>query len=259
MAIGRTNTGGGIKLFVVGGTTQPTAVAENTIWLNTSTSIPKWSVQNDAPPSPSAGEVYITTRNLTSNVVTVSGPNPVKVYLGTAWQYVSGAWKQVAAKVYYSGSWHSLSTFVYDGSKNAGSGNYNDDIGGKPWTTGVDGGAVEAWDSTDHFSFKGNGVAGVAWYMTANQIDFTAIKSVKVTFTSTYLARSFRFVVTGSKTSSAVQNPLAGSATYSASYSARQTATIDTTSLNGSYWLGGMISGTSGDTTVNVFSIELVS
>lgn len=257
MAIGRTNTGGGIKLFVVGGTTQPSSVAENTIWLNTSTSIPKWSVTNTAPGSPAAGEVYITTRSLTSNVINISSPNPVNVYLGSAWQYVSGAWKQTAAQVYYSGSWHSLQTFVYDGSKNAGAGNYNSAIGGKPWTYGVDGGSASFWDSSDHFTFSSGGSSGAQWASTAMQIDFTDVKSVKFTYTGE--VTTSKFIVFTNKNASGTRDYPNAQSSELTTTSQKTTVSINTAGLTGNFWLGISNASWGATATINVFSIELVT
>lgn len=248
MGIGRTNTGGGIKLHVVGGTSRPGSAAENTIWLNTSTAIPKWGIQNDAPGSPAAGEVYITTRNVTSNVLNISSPNAVKVYLGTARQYVNNAWVDLDGQVYYSGSWHKLLTFVYDGSLNAGEGNFNTAIGGV-W---VNYRGVYA-KNTDSFSLTTN-IQGDQHVNTQNVIDFTEVNQVKITFTrhneGNHYAQYF-CVYQSSPAYPAVQ--------YTPPEVANKTTiTMDVSGLTGNYYLGYYENAnTSAGSVLTVYSIEL--
>lgn len=256
MGIGRTNTGGGIKLHVVGGTTRPGSAAENTIWLNTGTAIPKWGIQNDVPGSPAAGEVYITTRNVTDNVLNVSSPNAVKVYLGTARQYVNGAWADLTGEVYYSGSWHGLQTFIYY------YGTYNPTIGGTPWVMWANSGTSTVTNYSDRFTVFPIGGGATTFYRPKNLIDLTEIKTVKIVFTCSNMrqAQKYRFVATNNISVGGVwEYPAAGTAASETNYGAKTTITFSVESLSGNYYIGPAFQGYPGDSNLSVFSIELIT
>ena len=94
-----------LNFEVVGGTSQPISPKENTIWVNTSTTISSWVFSATQPSNPSNGMVWISTG--TSNTVEFNAlkKNGIQVYPISAKQYVSGAWKDVTAKSYRSGQW----------------------------------------------------------------------------------------------------------------------------------------------------------
>lgn len=105
----------GLPIDIVGGTTQP-AGAENLIWLNTSTPIGQVTVDDTAPASPTAGDVYIEIDPASSAVVQLgNGSRIVMLPLGIAYQYQSDAWVSIDAYAYLSGSWVTFSTDIPDG------------------------------------------------------------------------------------------------------------------------------------------------
>ena len=254
--VGRANTGGGITLHVIGGTTKPTAAGENTIWLNTSITIGDWCIQNTAPESPNEGDVYITTRFATDNVLNISHPHTVSLYLGTARQYQSGAWVELQGEVFYSADWHKLNTYVYDGDLNATDGNYNSQIGGYPWTTGTDGGSASISSYSDHFTYSYY-TYGAQWAASNKKIDFTDVKTVKIIYSCSGSNLGY-FIVYTNKNTSGTRNPDARSGQFA--YVTKGTATIDTSHLTGNFWLGmstGAASGANGQ--VDIYKIELIS
>lgn len=99
-------SGGGnnLNFEVVGGTSAPASPKENTIWVNTSTTITSW-VFSATQPTGSSGMVWFTTG--TSSIVAFNAlkKNSIMVYALSAKQYVSGAWKDVNAKSYLNGEW----------------------------------------------------------------------------------------------------------------------------------------------------------
>ena len=105
--------GGGLNFRVVGGTTQPSNPKENTIWVETGTTIHQWFFQPSAPSSPSTGDVWILTgfnsakafNALKKNVLIVN-PGVVAIYNGTAWESVD-------AQIYQNGTWTSLIDYLY--------------------------------------------------------------------------------------------------------------------------------------------------
>jgi hypothetical protein len=115
--LGKTNIGvggGGLLLKVVGGTTQPTSPAENTIWINTSTAIGSVTVAYNAPATPAEGDVWVKTDNYSSLPLNVSKKDTLIIMPVSVRLYTSGAWADVTVdtKVYTGGSWMEL-LFIY--------------------------------------------------------------------------------------------------------------------------------------------------
>lgn len=118
--IGRTNAGGSgsgsltIGITVVGGTTKPLNPGENTIWVNTSTAIGNWYVQNTEPSSLSAGDVWVTLKPSISNVINLSENGSFLAGFGRTRQYISGAWVDKDAELFDGSTWQGLQTYVYN-------------------------------------------------------------------------------------------------------------------------------------------------
>lgn len=97
-----------LNFTVVGGSVEPSDPIENTIWVNTDTTITKTTLSPYEPSSPVEGMVWILTgssslvryASLKSNGISFASVNPV-----AAKQYVSGAWADVTAKIYQGGEW----------------------------------------------------------------------------------------------------------------------------------------------------------
>lgn len=110
--------GGGLNFKVVGGTSAPTAPAENTIWVNTAVSITGWVFSTTAPTSPAAGMVWFSTGSISSVAFNAVKKNGIWVYPAGCQQYVSGAWVTKTAKTYQSGAWKDWVFWLYkDGVK----------------------------------------------------------------------------------------------------------------------------------------------
>ncbi len=101
-------TGGGgnpLNFKVVGGTSQPSDPKENTIWINTSTTISSWAFSSESPSDPVNGMVWIligTSSDVEFNALT---GNVSKIYPLSAKQYVSGSWVDMTAQSYQGGVW----------------------------------------------------------------------------------------------------------------------------------------------------------
>lgn len=98
--------GGGASLnfTVVGGTSAPTSPKENTIWVNTSTTITSW-VFSATQPTGSSGMVWFQTEEKSTAPFNALKKNNITVYPISAKQYVSGAWADKTAKIYQNGAW----------------------------------------------------------------------------------------------------------------------------------------------------------
>lgn len=103
-------TGGGsggasLNFSVVGGTSQPEIPKENTIWVNTETEISGWVFSTSEPESPAEGMVWIATGISSPGEFNALEKNCIQVYPISAKQYVSGALVAKTAKIYQNGAW----------------------------------------------------------------------------------------------------------------------------------------------------------
>ena len=101
----RLSSGGGAQLnyTVVGGTTQPSSASENTIWVNTSTTIGNYDISDTQLQNPSAGDVWIKTNPIGKiSFEALTGDNTVNVNIDGVYQYISSAWALQTAYIYQS-------------------------------------------------------------------------------------------------------------------------------------------------------------
>lgn len=103
-----------LNFTVVGGTSQPSSPAENTIWVNTSTTISSYIFCAGQPSSPSSGRLWIKIGASSYFSFNALKTNGVYVYPSYAKQYINGAWVNKTAKIYKNGAWVSWSTFLYN-------------------------------------------------------------------------------------------------------------------------------------------------
>jgi len=114
MAKGFKHGGGGsaaasLNFKVVGGTSRPSAPAENTIWVNTATEISSW-VLSPVQPEAASGLAWITMGSASAAAFNALKKNGIMIYPIAAKQYVDGAWANKAAEIYQNGAWKSFST-----------------------------------------------------------------------------------------------------------------------------------------------------
>lgn len=89
---------------VVGGTTSPTSPKENTIWVNTSTTITSW-VFSATQPTGSSGMVWFQTEEKSTAPFNALKKNNITVCPVSAKQYVRNKWTAKTAKVRQNGAW----------------------------------------------------------------------------------------------------------------------------------------------------------
>ena len=100
------NSYANLNFCVVGGTSQPSNPATNTIWINTSTNISSWVFSAEKPTSPTAGLVWFSTNDsFPMQTFNALKANNITIYLTGCQQYVSGAWVNCTAKIYNGTSW----------------------------------------------------------------------------------------------------------------------------------------------------------
>lgn len=110
---------GGLNFKVVGGTSQPSNPVENTIWVNTSTTISGWEFSATQPVA-SSGKVWIYVGTASFAEFNMLKENTAKMYPIYAKQYISGAWVNKTAKIWQGGKWVDLATYLFragDGAK----------------------------------------------------------------------------------------------------------------------------------------------
>lgn len=102
-----------LNFKVVGGTTKPTSPANNTIWVNTSTTITSWEVNPNTPTQTTNGKVWIyvgVSSDLSFNALKT---NAIQLYPIEVYQYYSSKWNKMAAEGYQNGTWKSLLSELY--------------------------------------------------------------------------------------------------------------------------------------------------
>lgn len=104
-AIGDISTGVELNFTVVGGTSQPSSPAANTIWVNTDTSITSWCFDTQAPANPTHGDVWVKIGTVSETPFNALVQNKLQVYPASAYQYINNAWAEKEAKTYQDGTW----------------------------------------------------------------------------------------------------------------------------------------------------------
>lgn len=114
--IGRTNTsgGGGLNFRVIGGTSAPSNPNENTIWVNTATTITGWTFSASEPEKPATGMVWISTVTSSPAEFNALKKNSIMVCPVSAKQYAGGAWAEKNAKIYKNGAWVDWAKWLYN-------------------------------------------------------------------------------------------------------------------------------------------------
>lgn len=97
--------GANLNYKIVGGTTQPTSAKENTIWVNTSTSISSHVFSATQPENPVEGMVWFQTGTNSGAAFNALKKNCIEVYPTGCKQYVVDTWVTKTAKTCMNGNW----------------------------------------------------------------------------------------------------------------------------------------------------------
>ena len=122
--IGKTNTfsisgapvfsGRYVEIDVIGGTTRPSQMANNTIWINTSTPISSWYISSQAPENPSAGTVWIMIDYESDIQLELSNIPYIGIGIGTSYQYIDSDWTIVPAEIYTNKKYYASNLVLYN-------------------------------------------------------------------------------------------------------------------------------------------------
>ena len=169
--------GSSLNYEVVDGTSAPSSPSENTIWINTSTTITSHIFSANEPENPVAGMVWITVGASSPSAFSATEENPIMIYPISAKQYVSGAWISVDMKCYQNGTWNSFYFWVIGNGANAQS-----LTGG---FTGVSDQVVFYGDGTVKFYHAANTSEHNAYIYSKSAFDVTGYTKMTIKVTST--------------------------------------------------------------------------
>lgn len=225
MAIGRTNVGGGTSLnfSIVGGTSQPVNPKENTIWVNTDTGISGWVFSASDPESPTEGMVWILTGISSTVKFNALKKNGIQVYPISAKQYISGAWVSVTAQTYQDGEWSGWLTTEYlvqDGNAKYAFSKNNADVSIKT--------------SSGYYVFTASGGGYWGMWATADLTGYNTVKTDGVFQPSNEGTNNYTNLCVWPTGTS---NPIWSNAVAKTALTTSG-ATLDVSSLSGSYYVG---------------------
>lgn len=135
------NASGSLNFEVVGGTTEPTNLKENTIWVNTTTNITNHVFSAKAPTTYSEGTVWFEL-STTGNVGVKAMDNDtdsIELHPRAVYQRISNTWQEKTASIYQNGSWVTFINVLYvlkNGVVNPVMGSYVN-VAGSPMSNGV--------------------------------------------------------------------------------------------------------------------------
>ena len=235
-AVSVSGGGGGLDLTVVGGTTRPASPSANTIWVNTGTALGDWYIQNTAPVSPFAGDVWITLKPSISNVINIADSGTFLVGFGRTQQYISGAWADKDAEIYDGNSWMPLQTYAY----NLGDLCTETTGGWSIYTSGSNNLNAFASDHLAH-DYKSSS-ANLGFFVTDNAIDLTEFTEIhldyEVTSGSTGSGyHSGLYLTTNNTSYNNINNNKTVLSEWNVASQARTEITVDITNFTGSYYI----------------------
>lgn len=110
-AVNSISTGAELQFSIVGGSNYPTNPTNNTIWINTTTSIPNWQISSFQPTTPNYGMVWINTALHTDTLINAIPNNAIILQPTKAYQYL-WSWVAVDMEIYQNGSWNTVDADV---------------------------------------------------------------------------------------------------------------------------------------------------
>ena len=233
---------GSLNFNVVGGVTQPTNPAENTIWVNTDTEITSWVFSATEPEAPSEGMVWISTGTANTAPFNALKDNIIMVYPISAKQYTDGAWADKSAKSYQNGAWVE---WLPEGAL-YWRGNECENITGgwtsKAWQMQSDAGTTaqtfEIARNADHLMFTKTGQVGAVMYAT-NPVDLTNVNAIhfKGEMSAASKANWVAFHVWTKITGSYWATNSVATVTTTTS-AAKTEFTLDVSALSGNHYIG---------------------
>lgn len=217
---------GGLNFKIVGGTSEPSATRENTIWVNTNATISEYVFSAEKPASPVDGMVWIATGATSSVAFNALKKNGIFVYPNAVKQYVNGVWEKKDVLVYFKGEWTQLRKYYFDNGDQCKdvTGGWNDDN----WTFGSNYGTDVPASIGNTMSISitnkdGNKITAVG---TTNKVSLSDVNTLYINVSE---ATAVRFILSTTKS---INSPLARLDINEAGVHA-----IDVSSMNNSYYI----------------------
>lgn len=215
-----------LNFRVIGSLVQPAAPKENTIWVNTDTTITSWVFAPEAPTNPEGGMIFFKTDKTSQVGFNALRKNEITVLPTSAQQYIGGQWKNMEAHAYIGGTWVQFSNVklvIFA----VGQG-----LGG-----GVTGFSNASCDSNQIKASKtlSAGKGGGDSIVSKESVDVTAYK------TATFSGINCRFKGNGNANSSSIAAFVGGASTQigsaytdgSATLASNKTVTVDISNVTG--------------------------
>lgn len=227
--------GGGLNFKVVGGLTQPTDPAENTIWGSTDAEIPDWSFSASEPSAPEEGEIWFSLGTESDAAFNALRKNTLIVYPIKCRQYVSGAWELRIAYIYKNGEWvqfSDLATYLFQAPEGAIVSFVSSKESAATVTIGTD-------KITMTYSTEMNGISAVR---TKNVVDLTnfsvlCFRAVTTALRNTDVYSPVVCISTKAFTASSRKTEFQAMVDLTAD-SVEKVYTIDISAISGSYYVG---------------------
>lgn len=224
--IGPTNARGGggwLNLKVVGGTTQPTAPRENTIWINTTTSITGYALSPTQPETGTEGLVWLKTAD-TGVEINVGRKNAVLLHLAMSKVYSGGGWVTVEGYVYKSSAWVQFGFLSL----------YKDGVFSTAHTEKVVKGSIQYAD-TYYTAVTNGGAAGEA-YVVFGPLSLYGCKAVTMRATFTKNAANTKFAIMIAKAANANRGSAVLKTEVDIKDNVENTVSLDISTLGSGTW-----------------------
>lgn len=237
MILNMTGGGVGLNFTVVGGTSAPASPSENTIWVNTSTTITGWIFSADTPSGASAGMVWIRTGTASAAAFEATKNNPITLYPEACYQYISGAWVAKEAKTYQSGGWVEWNIYLFKAGDSC-----EGMTGG--WLGTSDGLSISGSTMTLTALNFGGSITYGAMY-TAKKIDLTDVDVIRFTVSDLLTGDNLRYHYLGifPAVPSGTSSDSASSMSAYISVSTTGEKLLDVSGISGTYYVGALTSG----------------
>ena len=233
-----------LNFKVVGGTSAPSNPKENTIWINTSTTITSYVFSTTEPTEPLEGMVWFLTGKSSTAEFNAIKKNRLQVYPSSAKQYIGGAWVDKPTKIYRDDAWGDVKFatiyLVENGKLKVTLINYS--------TSGATMTITE--DSAGYVSIKGNKEGYHAWHV---KVDLTGYKTMAVKTAASSGATTANCLCVWPLTQ---QTPKYDNASAKVRLQATGTVTVDVSSLDGEYFVG-VTSSTSNKVNIADWRLEI--
>ena len=107
--------GGGGELTIVGGTSRPSNVKDNAVWVNTDADITSYYLSASEPENPTEGTLWVALSDESNAEMSVPlGDEWMTICVSRASLYVNGEWHTLDSRMYVNGEWRNPELLLYE-------------------------------------------------------------------------------------------------------------------------------------------------